>query len=234
LGSEPPPVPGGGFSCEAGGVAGCWADADGASAHAAIAPYTHDARRKDRIGMADLLVSVSIQRYNQRPSGTSEEGSMQLRPLGFVGSVLALALAASATLYGQAKEPWVGTWRLNTTKSTYSPGPKPVSSTVTVQASEGGIKQVTEQSLGLGASKSEFTARFDGKDYPIRGNPNAEVVALRRIDDSNYEVLLKMSGKVTITSRVSISGDGKTRTVVQTGANAKGQKVMNTIVYDRK
>jgi hypothetical protein len=33
---------------------------------------------------------------------------------------------------------------------------------------------------------------------------------------------------------VSISGDGKTRTVVQTGTNAKGQKVMNTIVYDRK
>jgi hypothetical protein len=159
---------------------------------------------------------------------------MYMRPLGLVGFALALSLAAPVTLSSQSKEPWVGTWRLNTTKSTYSPGPKPVSSTVTVQASEGGLKQVTEQSLGLGAAKSEFTARFDGKDYPIRGNPNAEVVALRRIDDSSYEVLLKMSGKVTITSRVSISADGRTRTVVQTGTDAKGQKVMNTIVYDRK
>jgi hypothetical protein len=159
---------------------------------------------------------------------------MSVRPLGPVGFVLVLSLATPVALSGQSKEPWVGTWRLNTTKSTYSPGPKPASSTVTVQASEGGIKQVTEQSLGLGASKSEFTARFDGKDYPIRGNPNADVVALRRIDDSSYEVLLKMSGKVTITSRVSISADGRTRTVVQTGNDAKGQKVMNTIVYDRK
>jgi hypothetical protein len=159
---------------------------------------------------------------------------MYVRPLGLVGFALALSLATPATLSGQSKEPWIGTWRLNTTKSTYSPGPKPVSSTVTIQASEGGIKQVTEQSLGLGASRSEFSAKFDGKDYAIRGNPNADVIALRRIDDSSYEALLKMSGKVTITSRVSISADGRTRTVVQTGTDAKGQKVMNTIVYDRK
>jgi hypothetical protein len=159
---------------------------------------------------------------------------MYVRPLGLVGFAIALSLATPATLSGQTKEPWVGTWRLNTTKSTYNPGPKPVSSTVTIQASAGGIKQVTEQSLGLGASRSEFTAGFDGKDYPIRGNPNADVISLRRIDDTSYEAVQKMSGKVTITSRVSISADGKTRTVVQTGTDAKGQKVMNTLVYDRK
>jgi len=161
---------------------------------------------------------------------------MQLRPLGFVGAVLAVALAftAATSAQGQSKDPWVGTWRLNTSKSTASPGPKPLSATVTIQAADGGIKQVTEQSLGIGASRSEFTARFDGKEYTIRGNPNADVVTLRRIDDLNYEVVGKMSGKVTITSRVTHSADGKTRTVVQTGVDAKGQKVMNTLVYDRR
>ena len=39
---------------------------------------------------------------------------------------------------------------------------------------------------------------------------------------------------MTITSRVTLSADGKTRTVVQTGVDAKGQKVMNTMVYDRR
>jgi hypothetical protein len=159
---------------------------------------------------------------------------MLVRPLGLVGFVLALSLATSAALSAQTKEPWVGTWRLNTSKTTTSPGPTPHSSTVTIQASEGGIRQVTEQSLGIGASKSEFTAKFDGKDYSIRGNPNADVVALKRIDDLTYEVVGKMRGKVTITSRVSHSADGKTRTVVQTGTDAKGQKVMNTLVYDRR
>jgi hypothetical protein len=159
---------------------------------------------------------------------------MLVRPLGLVGSVLALAVTASVALPAQAQDQGIGTWRLNVSKTTMSPGPKPVSSTVTIEASDGGIKQVTEQSLGLGASKSEFTARFDGKDYPIRGNPNADVVALKRIDDRSYEVIGKKGGKVTITSRVTLSADGKTRTVVQTGVDPKGQKVMNTMVYDRK
>ena len=159
---------------------------------------------------------------------------MLVRPLGLVGSVLALAVTASVALPAQGQDQGIGTWRLNVSKTTMSPGPKPVSSTVTIEASDGGIKQVTEQSLGLGASKSEFTARFDGKDYPIRGNPNADVVALKRVDDRSYEVIGKKGGKVTITSRVTLSADGKTRTVVQTGVDAKGQKVMNTMVYDRK
>ncbi|HVG85124.1 MAG TPA: hypothetical protein VM820_11415 [Vicinamibacterales bacterium] len=159
---------------------------------------------------------------------------MLVRPLGLVGSVLALAVTASVALPAQAQDQGIGTWRLNVSKTTMSPGPKPVSSTVTIEASDGGIKQVTEQSLGLGASKSEFTARFDGKDYPIRGNPNADVVALKRVDDRSYEVIGKKGGKVTITSRVTLSADGKTRTVVQTGVDAKGQKVMNTMIYDRK
>ena len=159
---------------------------------------------------------------------------MLVRPLGLVGSVLALAVTASVALSAQAQDQGIGTWRLNVSKTTMSPGPKPVSSTVTIEASDGGIKLVTEQSLGLGASISEFTARFDGKDYPIRGNPNADVVALKRVDDRSYEVIGKKGGKVTITSRVTLSADGKTRTVVQTGVDAKGQKVMNTMVYDRK
>ena len=159
---------------------------------------------------------------------------MLVRPVGLVGSVLALAVTASVVLPAQAQDQGIGTWRLNVSKTTMSPGPKPVSSTVTIEASDGGIKQVTEQSLGLGASKSEFTARFDGKDYPIRGNPNADVIALKRVDDRSYEVIGKKGGKVTITSRVTLSADGKTRTVVQTGVDAKGQKVINTMVYDRK
>jgi hypothetical protein len=160
---------------------------------------------------------------------------MLARPLGLVGSVLALVLTTSFALPAQAPPPWIGVWRLNVSKTAMSPGPKPASSTVTIQAADGGgIRQVTEQSLGLGASKSEFTARFDGADYPIRGNPNADVVALKRVDDLSYEVIGKKGGKVMITSRVTHSADGKTRTVVQNGVDAKGQKVMNTLVYERR
>jgi hypothetical protein len=159
---------------------------------------------------------------------------MLARPLGLVGSALAFVVATSAWVPAQAPPPWVGVWRLNISKTTMSPGPKPASSTVTIQPADGGgFRQVTEQSLGLGASKSEFTAKFDGADYPIRGNPNADVIALKRIDELTYEMIGKKGGKVMITSRVVHSADGRTRTVTQSGVDAKGQKVMNTLVYDR-
>ena len=158
---------------------------------------------------------------------------MLARPLGLVGLLLTIVSVPSSRAAQPTAPPWVGVWRLNLAKTTMSPGPKPASSTVRIEAAEGGIKQTTEQSLGLGASKSEFTARFDGTDYPIRGNPNADVVALKRVDDLTYEVVGKKGGKVMITSRVSHSADGRTRTVVQTGVDAKGQKVANTLVYDR-
>jgi hypothetical protein len=43
-----------------------------------------------------------------------------------------------------------------------------------------------------------------------------------------------MGGKVTITSRVVVSADGKTRTSTQTGMDAKGQKVNNVLVFERQ
>jgi hypothetical protein len=37
-----------------------------------------------------------------------------------------------------------------------------------------------------------------------------------------------------MTTRSVVSKDGKTRTTTQTGTNAKGEKVNNTIVYDKQ
>jgi hypothetical protein len=159
---------------------------------------------------------------------------MRIRFLVLVGSVVAIAFAVS--LSGQSKDVWVGTWKLNRDKSTYSPGPKPVSATVTITAWDGGIKQVTETVVGIAtATRSEVSARFDGKDYPVRGNnANVDYVSLKTIDDRTYENVQKKGGKVTITSRITHSADGRMRIVTQTGVDARGQQVKNTIVYDRQ
>lgn len=155
---------------------------------------------------------------------------MRMQPLVF-GSVLALALSASA----QPAEPWLGTWRLNVAKSTFTPGPKPISSTVKIEPFDGGFKQTTDTAVGLTALHSEVSARFDGKDYPVKGNnANADSVTLTRVDPLTYQVVAKKGGRPTITSRVTHSADGKTRTVSQTGTDGKGQKVTNTLVYDRR
>lgn len=136
----------------------------------------------------------------------------------------------------QSPDPWIGTWKLDTAKSKYSPGIPPRSSTLTAVAVDGGFKQTVDTVLAmLGMpTNSEVMAKFDGKDAPVKGNANADTSAYLRIDGRSYEVVSKKNGKVTLTSRVVISADGKTRTVTQTGTDAQGKKVTNLLVYDRQ
>ncbi len=152
-----------------------------------------------------------------------------------VGVVLGSALlVAPAT--GQPSDPWIGTWKLNLAKSKYSPATPPKSSTVTVLAAEGGFKQTVDTvpgTFGL-PTHSEVFAKFDARDTPVSGNPNADTSAYRKIDGRSYEVVSKKGGKVTLTSQVIISADGKTRTVTQTGTDAQGRAVKNTLVYDKQ
>ena len=151
------------------------------------------------------------------------------------GVVVGVCFLVSPVI-SQAQDPWIGTWKLNTAKSKYSPGLAPKSSTLIAVAADGGFKQTVDTvmaALGL-PTHSEVTAKFDGKDTPVKGNANADTSAYTKIDSRSYETVSKKNGKVTLTSRVVISADGKTRTVSQTGVDAEGRKVNNYLVYDRQ
>jgi hypothetical protein len=152
-----------------------------------------------------------------------------------VGVFVGCAFLASP-VNSQSTDPWIGTWKLNTAKSKYSPGLAPKSSTLVAVPVDGGFKQTVDTvmaTLGL-PTHSEVTAKFDGKDTPVRGNANADTSAYTRIDSRSYEAVSKKNGKVTLTSRVVISPDGKTRTVTQTGVDGQGRKVNNYLVYERQ
>ena len=123
---------------------------------------------------------------------------------------------------------------MNLAKSKYSPGPAPKSSTIIITAADGGIKQVNDAVPSTGApTHSELTCKFDGKDCAVKGNPNADTQTYTKIDGHSYTVVAKKGGKVTVTTKIVISADGKTRTATQTGTDAQGKPVSNTIVYDR-
>ena len=105
-----------------------------------------------------------------------------------IRSAFPLVFGLAAVLVGstavQAADNWMGTWKLNVAKSKYSPGPAPKSNTAKYEASEGGMKGVQD---GVGADGKpthvEFTAKYDGKDYAYKGNPNIDTIAVKRIDD---------------------------------------------------
>jgi hypothetical protein len=150
---------------------------------------------------------------------------------------LAALLVVSSTARAQLPDPWIGTWKVNLAKSTFSPGPKPtVAGTVKVEQSGDGFKTTIEGTNPQGQPiHTETVWKLDGKDNPVTGAqaPNS-TAAYKRIDDRTREITGKVDGKPTITTRVVISADGKTMTVTQTGKNAQGETVKNVIVEDKQ
>jgi hypothetical protein len=151
---------------------------------------------------------------------------------------LAALLAVGFTAaHAQASDPWIGTWKVNLAKSTYSPGPKPtVAGTVKMEASGGGVKTTIDGANAQGQpTHTESVAMFDGKDNPVKGAPAPNsTTALKRIDARSFEATAKVDGKVTVVTRVAISADGKTLTATQAGKNAQGAAVKNVIVAERQ
>ena len=161
---------------------------------------------------------------------------MQKRIPAVFAALLASCIVSS-TGQTQSQDPWVGTWKVNLEKSTFSPGPKPTSpGTVKIESPAGGIKVTIDGMTAEGKPfHTEVVGAFDGKDNPVKGadSPSA-TAAYKRIDSRTYEATGKVDGKPTTTNRVSISADGKTLTATITGKNADGQAVNNVIVADKQ
>ena len=144
----------------------------------------------------------------------------------------AIVLSSSVALAG---DNWLGNWKLNAAKSKYSPGPGPKSQTLKFEATPGGIKFTGDGVDADGKpTHSMYLSKFDGKDVSYEGNADADTAAPMKIDDNSYDNTWKKGGKATIAANVVVSADGKTMTITQTGTNAKGQAVNNTILYTKQ
>jgi hypothetical protein len=148
--------------------------------------------------------------------------------IGGVVLGVALVLAAAGTLHAQA-DPHVGTWVLNLEKSKYAPGTAPKSARSVYSAAGKGLKVATTNVTAAGPTVNmEFTAEPDGKDYPVKGQPDYDTTSMKRVDSHTIEFTRKKGGTVVQTARSAVAKDGKTRTVTVTGVNAQGQKI-NTV-----
>lgn len=64
-----------------------------------------------------------------------------------------------------------------------------------------------------GMTGEGYDAKFDGKDYPIKGDRAGATVLLTRVSDSSIDETIKVDGKVVAVNRMTVSTDGKTLTV---------------------
>lgn len=141
-----------------------------------------------------------------------------------------------AVLWGGGKDPQAGTWKMNLEKSKFVSGrPSPKGETVVIEEIEGGIKVA---STGVNPDGPpghfEYTAKYDGKDYPMTGSSAADTVVLRQIDARTIETVRKKDGKVVTKNTTVISEDGKTRTNTFYGKNERGEPITWIAVFDKQ
>jgi hypothetical protein len=160
---------------------------------------------------------------------------MVFNPSGRTAACIA-GLCSLIVIAGLAQSPplGLGTWKMNVAQSKFSPGPAPKSSTVTFKATGPGVSAVID-GVGPDGTKVhwEYTANFDGKPYPVKGNPDGDMVVATRVNPTTIETAYTLKGKPTLVVRRTVSPDGKTLTVTQTGTNGQGQKTNNVLVFDQ-
>ena len=148
--------------------------------------------------------------------------------------VLTLALCFAAVSVCFASDVNMGTWKLNEAKSKFALG-APKNNTVVYEAAGGNVKVTVDGTDSEGKpTHSEWTGMFDGKDYPVTGDPTSDARSVKKVDDHTLLLTVKKDSKVTITGRIVIAADGKTRTVTTSGPDSNGKKVKNTAVYDKQ
>ncbi len=169
-----------------------------------------------------------------------------MRGLGFG---ICVFLLAAATFQGQAKSsPDKMDWHVENesgAKSKYESGKAPKLRILTFEASAGGVKVSSDLLDDLGSVHIEFSAKYDGKDVPMRGAMPGSSIAATRIDGSTIETTQKVDGKVTVTTRFVVSADGRTITATARGAEPTGRSLRmfrftissrngNRIIEDRR
>lgn len=152
---------------------------------------------------------------------------MKARTLGLT---LALSLVAGGTCFA---DPLMGTWKLIEAKSILDPA-SGKNTTVIYAPAGGSVKIVVEGVDKEGkATHNEWLGKFDGQDYPIKGDTYYESRAYTKANDRTLEIAIKKDGNVVMLGKVMISPDSQIRTVITSGANPEGKKARTKSVYEK-
>jgi hypothetical protein len=148
-----------------------------------------------------------------------------------IGTTLAFLIVGAAVAI--AANPQIGTWKLNEAKSKL-PGVAKNNLVVYTEAGDNVKVAIDGVDSGGKTYHSEWTGKMDGKDYPVTGDSQTDARSYKVVDATTLAFETKKGGKVILSGTVVVSADGKSRTVVSSGTNAKGEKVSQTAVYDKQ
>ena len=148
-----------------------------------------------------------------------------------LAALAGLCLSVAVSLAADAN---MGLWKLNEAKSKMGPGTGKNTMVVYTAAGDN-VKVVVDGVLADGKpAHNEWTGKFDGKDYPLVGDPNADSRAYTKVDARTMNIVNKKGGKTTTTAQIVLSADGKSRTLTGDTTDPAGKKVPFSWVYDKQ
>jgi hypothetical protein len=118
----------------------------------------------------------------------------------FFGALVTIGGAALAA--SGAPDPVIGTWKLNTAKSTTSTGPTTGSESRTYSQDAQGFTVVINSVAADGkATSSKTTCHLDGKSYPVAGNADFDSISGKQTDANTADFSMSRMGKAVGTLR---------------------------------
>ena len=149
-------------------------------------------------------------------------------------AVVAVALSFAAATACFAASPHMGTWKLNEAKSKIPAG-MGKNTTVTYAEQKDKIKVTVDGVDKEGKpTHSVWVGKFDGKAYPVEGNLPYNSVAYKVVNDRTNDITTTKDGKTVWSGKITVSADGKSRTVTINGTDADGKKFKGKAVYDKE
>lgn len=162
-----------------------------------------------------------------------------LRVPGFVVLVAlsTLSVSSSHPVFGQSKDPLIGTWLLDLGKSKFMPDDPPQKRVLAITSKDGGIQCVIRTTMNGGldngtTSQSDFTAKYDGKDYDISESV-LDTISLKKIDANTVERTGKIRGSSVEKATMKISGEGKVLTITTMGS-VNGNDYSSVQVFNKQ
>jgi len=159
-----------------------------------------------------------------------------LRQIGCSFSLFLSLLLLAGRVSAEDVTPLAGTWHLNVAQSNFASGPPAYSRVIfRIEPHDDGLKVVYDM-IGTrgGVTHWEWTGKLDGKDYALQGVEEVVTNAYSRIDERTFTIVTKVDGRPTGTTRIVVSADRKTMTVTSPATNPRGQRVVNTAIYEKR
>jgi hypothetical protein len=148
-------------------------------------------------------------------------------------------LAAVATV-AIAADPWNGTWKLNPAKSKAPRGGLPhPNSTNIIEIQGETMHLISNQTDATGKLEQvEYTAKFDGKEYPVKVSPpppgpQQYTISLKRLNLRAREFVENI-GKFTIKGQDVLSEDGKSFDRIVNSKDAEGRDTSVIQVFEKQ